>query len=71
MKNEFDLDRLMRSKERPGTDLGELLMRNHRKIEELARQGDRLEKMDMLKVAYMAGRLDGAADAMLLGGKTA
>ena len=63
MKNEFDLDRLMREKSRH--DVKNLLYENMKKVAEMQ---DGLSEIDK---AYMAGRIDGMIDARLLGGKTA
>ena len=63
MKNEFDLDRLMREESRH--DVKNLLYENMKKVAEMQ---DGLSEIDK---AYMAGRIDGMIDARLLAGRTA
>lgn len=48
-------------------NLNELLVRNYSKIMEAAAKGSKAaEEVDPINLAYIAGRLDGATDAMIL-----
>lgn len=47
--------------------LNELLVRNYSKVMEAAARGSKeMEAVDPISLAYMAGRLDGATDALVL-----